>query len=139
MKLPLRYKILLYIILPLVILSYLPTICLPYLTGLNENSTLLYNELTIYAYNNNGFLPSNNKDILVNTRISEKALERFGIAYGIDVNKITKKENQLYDEKGKKVLLIYPKGFKFWLKDRCENLSLQLYDMVEETKENKEE
>ena len=88
MKLPLRYKILLYIVLPLVALSYLPTICLPYQIELNENSTLLYNELAHYALNNSGYLPSSNNDALESTQITEKALKQFSFAYGInsDIN-----------------------------------------------------
>ena len=135
MKLPLRYKILLYIVLPLVILCYLPTICSPYLIELNENSTILYNELANYALNNNGYLPSSNDDALGSTQITEKTLEQFSFAHGININKVEKKEDQLYDEAGNKVYLIYPNGLKFWLKDRCQNFSLQLYDLLNEKKQ----
>jgi len=128
MKLPLRYKILLYIVLPLVILCYLPTICSPYLIELNENSTLLYNELANHALNNSGYLQSSNDDALGSTQITEKTLEQFSFAHGIDINKLEKKGGQLYDEAGNQIYLIYPKGLKFWLKDRCQNFSLQLYD-----------
>ena len=131
MKLPLRYKVLLYVVLPLVILCYLPTICLPYLTELNENSRLLYDELFTYASNNNGFLPNNYNVALENTQINEKILEQFGFAYGIDLNKINRKNDQLYNEVGERILLIYPKGLGFWLKDRCNKFSLQLYGASE--------
>lgn len=128
MKMPVRYKVLLFIVLPLAVICYLPTICLPYLIELNKNSRLLYDELSSYASGNSGCLPSSDDDALQNTQITQKALEQFGFASGININKLVKKENQLYDKSGNKVLLIYPKGFKFWLKNRCNNYSLQLWE-----------
>ena len=92
MKLALRYKILLFIVLPLVLLLYLPTICLPYLTGLNKDSRLLYNELIKYAIKNDGYLPKSDAEAVNNTNINTNILKEFGFAYNVDLNTIEKKE-----------------------------------------------